>query len=452
MSIFNGTRLTNETFKLDDERMRRGWYSDTYYETVVRVLAEVARQGLTFGDFGETQSPLFPNVDLSSVDVGNIEVEMQFYTRREFVVVAGVDKALGMLRYGTGSYENGRFQPTWQHLKVEAVQDGAITTFDPDWRAVQPVICMRGRYRDFALLETPMLGVLTRASRLATNVYEVLKAARGKPAIFFPARFDAHEVQAADGYAYDIAVKRFALDYRDGPPAMISTDAQGDWWGGSSGGTVAHSAIAAFLGQTAAAVLAFARFVPPDVPRIVPVDFHNRSVETALHVARALFEQWWAARARGDPDAERYRLFAVRLDTGPNLRDASVPPLGDKRLDNGVNPRLVWNVRQALDEGWQAWDLPPEAKVAAGEFCRAVKIAVSGDFDPDRIRWFEDLAVPADVYGIGSRILANDRATNTDFSADIVKVKVNNEWCDLAKAGRQAGDNPDLEPVNLGVL
>ena len=72
---------------------------------------------------------------------------------------------------------------------------------------------VRGRYRDFALLETPTLGILTRASRVATNVYETLVAARGKPVLFFPARFDLHEVQAADGYAYNIAVQRFNLDY-----------------------------------------------------------------------------------------------------------------------------------------------------------------------------------------------------------------------------------------------
>ena len=38
----------------------------------------------------------------------------------------------------------------------------------------QPVLKIRGRYRDFALLETAILGVLTRASRIATNVYDVL--------------------------------------------------------------------------------------------------------------------------------------------------------------------------------------------------------------------------------------------------------------------------------------
>lgn len=454
MSIFNRTRLTNETFKLDIHRMRRGWYSDKYFEAITNILTEMARRGLTFGDFGGRTSPRFPDLDLSDVDVGNIEVEMQIFTRRDFAVIAGVDKALTMLRYGAGELDaNGRFIPTWQNLQVEAVHDGATTTFNGDARHVQPVIRVRGRYRDFSLLETPMLGVLTRASRIATNVYEVLKAARGKPVLFFPARFDAHEVQAADGYAYDIAVKRFALDYRDGPPPYISTDAQGDWWGGAGGGTVAHSAIAAFLGDTAAATLAFAAMVPPDVPRIALVDFDNTCVETSLDVARAMFDRWWALRQQGqNEEAERYRLFAVRLDTSSNLRDASVPPLGEKRLDNGVNPRLVWNVRQALDEGWRGWGYTGARAEAALEFCRAIKIVVSGGFNPAKISWFEELMVPVDIYGVGSALLANGADTNTDFTADVVRVKVRGEWVPVAKVGRQPGENPDLEPVDLGAL
>jgi nicotinate phosphoribosyltransferase len=44
MSIFNGKRLTNATFKLDIERMRQGWYSDKYFVNIaqtLQVLAEV---------------------------------------------------------------------------------------------------------------------------------------------------------------------------------------------------------------------------------------------------------------------------------------------------------------------------------------------------------------------------------------------------------------------------
>ena len=67
------------------------------------------------------------------------------------------------------------------------MQDGFVAPYDGDPRRVTPVLKVRGRYRDFAPLETPTLGALTRAnSRIATNVYEVLKAAGGKEVLFFP--------------------------------------------------------------------------------------------------------------------------------------------------------------------------------------------------------------------------------------------------------------------------
>ena len=81
MSIFDGTRLRSETFKLDISRMRRGWYSDKYFGNVVTLLAVLAEEGYTFG----------------GADTGDVEVEMQWFTRRQpFSVIAGVDKALAM--------------------------------------------------------------------------------------------------------------------------------------------------------------------------------------------------------------------------------------------------------------------------------------------------------------------------------------------------------------------
>ena len=55
---------------------------------------------------------------------------------------------------------------------------------------------------------------------------------------------------------------------------------------------------------------------------------------------------------------KKYVLFGVRLDTSGGMRDVNVPPLGDPALDLGVTPRLVFNVRQALDAAWEQWDLP----------------------------------------------------------------------------------------------
>jgi hypothetical protein len=54
-------------------------------------------------------------------------------------------------------------------------------------------------------------------------VYNVLVAARGKPVLFFPARFDAHEVQAADGCAYNVAMQRFNGDHGHAICPSIST-------------------------------------------------------------------------------------------------------------------------------------------------------------------------------------------------------------------------------------
>jgi len=337
---------------------------------------------------------------------------------------------------------------TYDHMEVWAVHDGTEAPYEGDPTNVSPVMRVRGRYRDFAILETPTLGALTRGSRVATNVYEVLKAARGKTVLFFPARFDAHEVQAADGYAYQIAVQLLNQNFGKSLSAYVSTDAQGDWWGGAGGGTVAHAAIACFLGDTAEATLAFAATRPADIPRIALVDFRNDCVGTSLEVIRALFKPYLRMLKEGRPEeARKYKLFGVRPDTSSNLRDVSVPPLGDRRLDCGVNPRLVFAMREAIDREWTSWDLPEADRRVAEQYCKEVKIAVTGGFTPAKISQFEELKVPADIYGVGSWLLSGCDVcgTNNDFTADVVRVKIDGRWHDLAKVGRKACDNLMLE-------
>ena len=435
--------------------MRQGWYSDKYFVNIAQTLQILTNHNYRFAG----HSPVLKNsgIDLATIPTGDVEVEMQFFTRRQpRVVIAGVDKALSIMRHCTGYFaDDGHFIETWQNLRVEAIQDGVMIHYNGNPRRVQPVVRVRGRYRDFALLETPILGALARGSRIATNVYNTLEAARGKPVLFFPARFDVHEVQAADGYAYDIGVHRYNYDYQQKVSSIVSTDAQGDWWGGLGGGTVAHAAIACFLGDTIEAMLAFAAVRPPEQPRIALVDFNNDSVGTSLLVLKAMFDHYQTSIEAGNTaEANKYLLYGVRLDTSSNMRDVSVPPLGDKHLDNGVNPRLCWLVRQAIDNAWKSWQLPPEWQERAQNYCHNVKIVVSGGFNPKKITRFEELGVPADIYGVGSSLMSNDDAlnTNTDFTADVVKVKIHDDWLSLAKAGRQAADNADLNPVSLREL
>jgi nicotinate phosphoribosyltransferase len=446
MSIFDRQRLTNSTFKLDIDRMRQGWYTDKYFVNVAVMLSALAEEGYTF----QGDSPRIPpSLKDVKIQPGDIEVEMQWFTRRHgTTLVVGVDKTLAMLRHCTGYWDGDKFIDTSANLQVWAVHDGCKVYYDGNPEQIQPVLRVRGRYRDFAILETPTLGILTRASRVATNVLESLVASHGKPMLFFPARFDIHEVQAGDGYAYNIAVQRFNLDHSSTLGPVISTDAQGDWWGGMGGGTVAHSAIASFLGDTAQAMVAFSHTLPASIPRIALVDFNNDCVSDSLKVCRAMFKEYSRLIDEGSPsDAYRFKLYGVRLDTGASLRDVSVTPLGDSLLDLGVNPRLVFNVRDALDNDWKTWDIPDALRERAKKYCRDVKIVVSGGFNAERITRFEKLKVPVDIYAVGSSLFDNHANTVTDFTADVVRIKVGNEWVDMAKVGRRACDNNDLEQV-----
>ena len=184
MTIFDKNRLTNSVFKLDVERMRRGWYTDKYFTNIAIMLSRLAEQDYRYQGCCHKVPE---GVDLSKIIPGDIEVEMQWFTRRPGkTLVVGVDKALAMLKHCTGYWENDTYVNTSDKMQVWAVQDGATVIYQGNPTQIQPVIKVRGRYRDFAILETPTLGALTRSSRVATNVYETFIAARGKPVLFFP--------------------------------------------------------------------------------------------------------------------------------------------------------------------------------------------------------------------------------------------------------------------------
>ena len=451
MSIFDGKRLKPETFKLDIERMRRGWYSDKYFNNIVTLLVELSKRGYRFGGINSDLSDI--DVDLNSINTGEIEVEMQLFTRRvPYSIVVGVDKSLAMLRYCTGCFnEQGEWVDTWDKLHVRAVHDGSTTTYSGNPQNVLPVIKIQGRYRDFAMLETPTLGALTRCTRVATNVNQVLEAAHGKDVLFFPARFDAHEIQAGDGYAYNIAVQYYNAFHERQSRSIVSTDEQGQWWGGLGGGTVAHAGIACFLGDNVETMMAFSSILPPTVPRIALVDFANDCVGDSLSVMKSMFAKYKELMDEGqEEEAVKYRLYGVRPDTSATMRDKSIEPLGDPRLDNGVNPRLCFKMRSSIDSAFEAWDLPDNWVDRARAWCKKVKITVTGGFTPERIRQFEAQGVPADVYGVGSYLFSNCSTcgTNNDYTADIVRVRIDGQWIDMAKKGRSPCDNPDLEEVS----
>jgi nicotinate phosphoribosyltransferase len=446
MTVFDQLRLTNTTFNLSFDRLRQGYYSDRYFANVVEIMKGLAASGYGFAGQTPRQAP----VDPTGLAVADLVVEAQVFNRRQpYALIAGVDVALAVIRHTAGHYEGDEFVETWPELEVVAVEDGAVTHYDGNPENIQPVIKIRGRYSEFTLLETLILGYLTRASRVATNVFEVLKASNNKPVLFMPARYDLPEAQELDGYAYWLAVQRHNYDFNTGIRPLVSTDAQAAWWGGRGAGTVPHALIACFFADTAEAMLAFARYIPIDVPRIALVDFNNDSVGAALATLNVFWPRYRAALEAGDEaEQKRYTLNAVRLDTSSNMLDAALSE-GDPR---GISPLLVRSVRRALDNAWTAWDVPAQLEHTAREYCRSVQIVVSGGFDRDKIARFEAEDTPVDIYGAGSTFFTNDRESSADFTMDVVRVKLNGHWVDMPKLGRRPCDNPDLRPVDLAEL
>src|SRR5689334_11091914 len=126
MTIFDSVRLSPSLFKLDIDGLRRGYYSDKYFENIVQVLQGAKAAGYTFAG----ESPRELGIDPHGLSVGDIKVEAQIFNRRSlFALVAGVDAALAMFRYATGYYEGNVFIETGSQLQAEAVEDGVLTHF-----------------------------------------------------------------------------------------------------------------------------------------------------------------------------------------------------------------------------------------------------------------------------------------------------------------------------------
>jgi nicotinate phosphoribosyltransferase len=352
------TRLQPEIFDLPVEKMRAGWYTDAYFNHARDTLLRDERRP---------------------------RVVMQIF-QKEDAWLGGMDEAIAILKLCATDFDA---------LEVHALFDG--DRIEP----YEPVMHIEGDYTAFAHLETPMLGTLARRTLITTNVVHVLEAANGKPIIFMPARHDHHRIQTGDGYAAYVAGQIV------GAEIGVTTNEQASWWGGRSIGTVPHSLIASYGGDTVLASQKFAAWAPADMNVTVLVDFENDSVRTALEVADAL----------GD------RLWGVRLDTSEALIDRSLwDELGDF-TPTGVNERLVWKVRDALDEhGYER-----------------LRIVVSGGFTAEKIRYFEDKGVPVDAYGVGSSLI---RGSN-DFTGDIVIT----DGKPSAKVGRGYRESPRLELV-----
>ena len=346
-----GKRLKPSVFDIPVEKIKSGWYSDKYFVRTKKILEK-------------------DNVHTRAL--------MQVFCRKD-ATVCGIDEAIAILKLCAD-------RP--KELKVRALYDG------DEVRAGETVMTIEGDYSTFAHLETVYLGVIARPTAVATAVKKVVKAAKGKKVLFFPARFDHYRVQTTDGYAAFISG---ALG--------VSTDAQGLWWGEKGLGTVPHGLIAAFGGDTVKAAVAFDKYMPKNIQRIVLVDFENDCIGTSLKVAKALGR----------------RLWGVRFDTAEDVKDKSVK--GNSKASYGVCPELIFKARKTFDR--EGFDY--------------VKIIISSGFNEEKIKKFIKMKVPFDAVGVGSALFRE----KIDFTADVVKINGKA----LSKIGRKYNPNPKLKLV-----
>ncbi len=354
------SRLTNRTFKFDT-RIAEGWFSAVYFLKTKEIVEEMVPDNI---------------------------VTMQFF-QREHGVICGTDEAIALIQ---------SFAEDPMALEIYSLKDG--DKMDP----FETVMTITGSYQNFGFLEGIIDGILARRSSVATNVYNVVKAAKAsgvqKPVIFMGDRDDHFQMQSGDGYAAYI-----------GGSTAQATRAMNEWWGVEGMGTMPHALIQLFDGDIVKACQAYTKKFPHD-DLMALVDYNNDCIEDSLKVAREF----------GD------KLKGVRVDTSRTmidqyfLRNQQVLGTFDPR---GVCAELVIALRKALDlEGYQH-----------------VKICVSGGFTVDRIKYFEKNGVPVDMYGVGGSLLK----VNLGFTGDNVQLNGKSQ----AKQGRKYRPNPRLERVEL---
>lgn len=331
------------------------------------------------------------------------KVLMQVFCKKAGMV-AGLYEGLQMLANHGARY-----------AEVHSLLDGDMIQ---PWETVMTI---EGDYRDFAMLETPLLGTIARHSLVATNAYNTVRAAGETPVMFMGARHDDWRVQSIDGYAAML-----------GGCASVSTDKNGHLPVVKGSGTMPHALIAAFEGDVVAASIAYKEWLilnKDQSPLVVLVDYHNDVIADSIAVCKALQKKF------GAPPT------AVRLDTSENLVDRSIAQGFGGRYGQvkptGVTPELVKLLRYELDTlGFSS-----------------VGIVVSGGFNPKKIADFVAAKAPVTMYGVGSSIIGHNDGQNglysgMDFTADIVAVNGRTE----SKIGRIYNPNPRLVEVDLSKI
>jgi len=244
-------------------------------------------------------------------------------------------------------------------VDLYAIPEGTIVPYKDYFGVKIPVMYIHGKYADFALYETPILGMISQATGIATKAARIKKIAGDRTVLAFGIR----RMHPAIAPMIDRA------SYIGGCDA-VSSVIGAKTIGIKPTGTMPHALILV-LGSPEKAWIAFDKHMPKDVPRIALVDTISDEKREALKAAEVLGE----------------RLFGIRLDT-PSSRRGSMKDI-------------------VIEVKW-------ELKLKGFDH---VKIVVSGGLDEEEIEKLRDVV---DAFGVGSSI---SNAPAVDFAMDIVEVE-----------------------------
>jgi nicotinate phosphoribosyltransferase len=243
-------------------------------------------------------------------------------------------------------------------LDVSSFPEGTLFHPHDQFGIREPVLVVEGRYLDFCLYETPLLGLLCQASGITTMAARVRKAAKNKTLLSFGIR-RAHPALAP---MIDRACYIGGFD-------AVSSLVGAELLHVEPTGTMPHALIVA-MGDQAKAWKSFDKHMPKNVPRVALVDTYFDEKTEAIMAAETLGA----------------KLYGVRLDT-PSSR-------------KGDFAEIVREVR---------WELNSRG-------FNKVQIFVSGGLDPESIAELAEAG--ADGFGVGTSV---SNAPTIDFALDIVE-------------------------------
>ncbi|KUH47274.1 nicotinate phosphoribosyltransferase [Mycoplasmopsis meleagridis] len=314
---------------------------------------------------------------ISKYNPDNI-IKLQFFQRKDHALLGGMNEILELLEKYTNT----------SNYIIRYLEEGTLIKNN------EIVLELEGKYQDFGILEGVIDGILSRSTSIATNAYDCVQAAKGKPIIFMGDRMDHYLMQERDANAVRLAgVEIMSTEAQTLAKSFVEPF-----------GSYPHALIQNFKGDIKKVTKAYYETFPNE-QIISLIDYHN----DVINDAKLSYE------AIGD------KLWGVRVDTSRGVKDHMFDNLENDEKYYGVNIEQIKNLRKALDE------------MGATK----TKIAVSSGFTAEKIAQFEKVNAPVDFYGVGQAIYKME----CFFSADATVLNDHNE----AKEGRYYRENKKLK-------